>query len=122
VFVTVGVGGVCLYNVKNNDPEVGYFSAWSGQNRNPALGTRDVLASAKELAARFVPAEGYSFTDSFTLQRNSPPGPAGGYSCRWSGAPLLLGRAEGRDHLPDVVILGRRRVGIRGFLDGRFLG
>jgi hypothetical protein len=69
VFVTVGVGGVGLYNVKNNDPEVGYFSAWSGKNRNPALGTLDVLASAKELAARFVPAEGYTFTDSFTLQR-----------------------------------------------------
>lgn len=69
VFVTVGVGGVGLYNVKNNDPEAGYFSVWSGKNRNPALGTLDVTASAEELDARFVPAEGYSFTDDFTLQR-----------------------------------------------------
>lgn len=69
VFVTAGVGGVGLYDVKDNDPEAGYFAAWSGKNRNPALGTLDVTASAGELAARFVPAEGYSFTDSFTLQR-----------------------------------------------------
>lgn len=69
VFVTVGVGGVDLYNVKNNDPEVGYFSTYSGKNRNPALGTLDVTVTEEELAARFVPAEGYSFTDSFTLQR-----------------------------------------------------
>jgi hypothetical protein len=69
VFVTVGVGGVDLYNVKNNDPEIGYFSTWSGKNRNPALGTLDVTVSADELAARFVPASGYSFTDSFALQR-----------------------------------------------------
>jgi 3',5'-cyclic AMP phosphodiesterase CpdA len=69
VFVTVGVGGVGLYKVQNNDPEVGYFSVWSGQNRNPALGTLDVNASEDKLAARFVPAAGYSFTDSFTLER-----------------------------------------------------
>ena len=69
VFVTVGVGGVELYNVKNNDPEVGYFSVWSGKNRNPALGTLDVTVSVDQLAARFVPAAGYSFTDSFALQR-----------------------------------------------------
>jgi hypothetical protein len=69
VFVTVGVGGVGLYDVKSNDPEAGYFSTWSGKNRNPALGTLGVTASAKELTARFVPAEGYTFTDSFVLQR-----------------------------------------------------
>lgn len=69
VFVTVGVGGTGLYEVNSNDPEVGYFSTWSGKNRNPALGTLDVTAAANKLAARFVPASGYSFTDSFTLQR-----------------------------------------------------
>jgi hypothetical protein len=69
VFVTVGVGGVGLYNVQNNDPEAGYFVTWSGKNRNPTLGTLDVTATADELAARFVPAEGYSFSDSFRLQR-----------------------------------------------------
>jgi hypothetical protein len=69
VFVTVGVGGVGLYNVKNNDPEAGYFAIWSGKNRNPTLGTLDVTATADELAGRFVAAEGYSFSDSFTIQR-----------------------------------------------------
>lgn len=69
VFVTVGVGGVGLYDVQNNDPEVGYFATWSGKNRSPALGTLDVTASAERLDARFVPAEGYTFKDSFTLER-----------------------------------------------------
>ncbi|MCU1548350.1 MAG: phosphohydrolase [Arthrobacter sp.] len=69
VFVTVGVGGVGLYNVKNNDPEVGYFATYSGKNRNPTLGTLNVTATERDLAARFVPVEGDNFTDSFTLQR-----------------------------------------------------
>lgn len=69
VFVTVGVGGVGLYNVKDNDSEAGYFATYSGKNRNPTLGTLDVTVSAKELTARFVPAAGYSFTDTFALQR-----------------------------------------------------
>lgn len=69
VFATIGVGGVGLYDVKNKDPEAGYFSTWSGKNRNPALGTLDVTVDAEQLTARFVPAEGYKFTDSFTIER-----------------------------------------------------
>ncbi|WP_237563436.1 metallophosphoesterase [Arthrobacter sp. H-02-3] len=69
VFATVGVGGVGLYNVKSDDPEMGYFASTSGKNRDPAFGTLDVTATADQLAARFVPAEGYTFTDSFTLRR-----------------------------------------------------
>ncbi|WP_427128991.1 metallophosphoesterase [Pseudarthrobacter sp. S9] len=69
VFATIGVGGVGLYNVNADDPEAGYFASSSGKNRNPALGTLHVTATAAELAARFVPAEGYTFSDSFTLQR-----------------------------------------------------
>ena len=69
VFATVGAGGVGLYDVNDNDPEVGYFAAWSGKNRDPALGTLDVTATADRLSARFVPAQGYTFTDSFTISR-----------------------------------------------------
>jgi Calcineurin-like phosphoesterase len=69
VFVTVGTGGVSLYEVSDNDPEAGYFAAWSGKNRNPALGTLDVRATEDRLDARFVPAEGSSFTDSFRIER-----------------------------------------------------
>ncbi len=70
VFATIGVGGVGLYDVKSKDPEMGYFAKWSGKNRNPALGTLDVKATANDLTARFVPAEGYSLTDAFRIQRN----------------------------------------------------
>lgn len=69
VFATIGVGGVGLYDVHNDDPEAGYFATWSGKNRNPTLGTLDVTATSADLAARFVPAAGYSFSDSFTLHR-----------------------------------------------------
>ncbi len=69
VFVGVGVGGVGFYDVHDNDPEAGYFAAAVGKNKNPAFGTLDVTATPDQLAARFVPAEGYSFTDSFVLRR-----------------------------------------------------
>lgn len=69
VFATIGVGGVGLYDVNEGDTEAGYFATWSGRNRNPTLGTLDVTATAVDLSARFVPAEGYTFTDSFTLRR-----------------------------------------------------
>jgi hypothetical protein len=69
VFATIGTGGVGLYDVKEKDPEAAYFAAWAGRNKNPTLGTLDVTATAVELSARFVPAEGYTFTDSFTLRR-----------------------------------------------------
>jgi Calcineurin-like phosphoesterase len=70
VFATVGTGGVGLYEVNDQDPEAPYFAAWSGKNRNPALGTFDVTATADTLSARFVPAAGYTFTDSFEIGRN----------------------------------------------------
>jgi hypothetical protein len=69
VFATVGVGGVGLYNVHADDPELRYFASTSGKNRDPAFGTLDVTATADELAARFVPADGYAFSDSFTVRR-----------------------------------------------------
>ncbi len=72
VFATVGTGGVGLYDVRDDDSEAGYFASWSGGNRDPALGTLDVTATADRLSARFVPAEGYTFTDSFDIRRKKP--------------------------------------------------
>ncbi|MFC7847417.1 metallophosphoesterase [Arthrobacter sp. NPDC057388] len=69
VFVTVGTGGVGLYDVDDQDPEAGYFAAWSGKNRDAALGTLDVTATKDRLSAKFVPANGYTFTDSFSIGR-----------------------------------------------------
>jgi hypothetical protein len=69
VFATVGTGGVGLYEVNNQDPESPYFAAWSGKNRDAALGTLDVTATADRFSARFVPAAGYTFTDSFEIAR-----------------------------------------------------
>jgi hypothetical protein len=46
-----------------------YFASTSGKNQEPAFGTLDVTATVDELAARFVPADGYTFSDSFTLKR-----------------------------------------------------
>jgi hypothetical protein len=67
VFATVGVGGAGLYEVNENDPEMGYFAAWSGKNHDPAFGTLDVTATGDQLSARFVPAKGFNFTDTFTI-------------------------------------------------------
>jgi hypothetical protein len=69
VFTTVGVGGQSLYDVNTNDPEAGYFAAWSGKNHDPAYGTLDVTVTADRLSARFVPAKDYTFTDAFTITR-----------------------------------------------------
>ncbi|MFE4837084.1 metallophosphoesterase [Arthrobacter sp. NPDC056691] len=69
VFATVGTGGVGLYEVHDQDPEAPYFATWSGKNRDAALGTLDVTATADRLSARFVPAAGYSFTDTFEIGR-----------------------------------------------------
>ena len=69
VFATVGTGGVGLYDVNGEDPESPYFAAWSGKNRDAALGTLDVTATRDRLSARFVPADGYTFTDSFEIGR-----------------------------------------------------
>lgn len=69
VFATVGVGGQDLRDVQAKDSEARYFAAVSGKNRNPALGTLDVTATADRLSARFVPAQGYNFTDAFIIER-----------------------------------------------------
>lgn len=69
VFVTVGVGGVGHYDVQSSDPEAGLFAVWSGKNHNRALGTLDVTVTDSRLDGRFVPAAGFTFTDSFAIER-----------------------------------------------------
>ncbi|MBT2547048.1 metallophosphoesterase [Arthrobacter sp. ISL-65] len=69
VFATVGTGGQGLYEVNDQDSESRYFATWSGSNHDAALGTLDVTATADRLAAKFVPAEGYTFTDNFGIDR-----------------------------------------------------
>ncbi|MDQ0620645.1 hypothetical protein QFZ33_004669 [Arthrobacter globiformis] len=69
VFATVGTGGKGLYEVNDQDSESRYFATWSGSNHDAALGTLDVTATADRLAAKFVPAEGYTFTDNFGIDR-----------------------------------------------------
>jgi hypothetical protein len=60
---------VGLYDVNDQDSEAACFAAWSGKNREPALGTLDVTATADRLSAKFVPANGYSSTDTFDIER-----------------------------------------------------
>ncbi|MGP4032918.1 metallophosphoesterase [Pseudarthrobacter sp. 1C304] len=69
VFTTIGVGGESIYDVHKDDSEAGYFAAFSGKNRAPAFGTLDVILTADKLSARFVPADGYTFTDAFSISR-----------------------------------------------------
>lgn len=69
VFTTTGVGGESLYDVHKDDSEAKYFAAFSGKNRSPAFGTLDVVLTADKLSARFVPADGYTFTDAFSIAR-----------------------------------------------------
>ena len=69
VFAGVGTGGLGGHKVQADDPEAGYFAAWSGVNKDPALGTLDVSITEARLDARFVPAAGYTFTDQFSIVR-----------------------------------------------------
>ena len=69
VFAGVGTGGLGGHKVQADDPEAGYFAAWSGVNKDPALGTLDVTITEARLDARFVPAAGYTFTDQFSIGR-----------------------------------------------------
>ena len=64
----VGIGGVGLHDVREDDPEAGYFAEWSGKNVKPTYGTLKVSVAEDALTAALVPAEG-SFTDTFTITR-----------------------------------------------------
>jgi hypothetical protein len=69
VFATVGTGGKGLYEVNGRDSESRYFATWFGSDRDAALGTLQVTSTADWLVAKFVPAEGYTFTENFEIAR-----------------------------------------------------
>lgn len=69
VFVTVGLGGRDIRDVNSRDPERPYFAAWSGANKSPSLGTLAVKVTSDRMDVKFEPAEGHSFTDSFSISK-----------------------------------------------------
>ncbi|TFV90675.1 PKD domain-containing protein [Blastococcus sp. CT_GayMR16] len=73
VFVTSGLSGQERRDVNTADTEAGYFASYSGGNLNPTDGFFDVSATDDALTARFVPVAGGTFTDSFVINRGTPP-------------------------------------------------
>lgn len=69
VFVTSGLGGRNIRNINTKDEEKPYFTAWSGSNADPAMGTVDVRLNSSRMDVKFVPATGYTFTDSFSISK-----------------------------------------------------
>ncbi|MDQ0824555.1 hypothetical protein QFZ60_000728 [Arthrobacter sp. B2I5] len=69
VFVTSGLGGRNIRPINHGDEEKPYFAAWSGSNEDPAMGTVDVRVTGSRMDVKFVPADGYTFTDSFSISR-----------------------------------------------------
>jgi PKD repeat protein len=73
VFVTSGLSGQEQRDVNNADTEAGYFATASGGNVNPTNGFFDVEVTADDLTADFVPVQGGTFTDHFTIHKGTPP-------------------------------------------------
>ncbi len=72
VLVTVGTGGVPLRDVALNataDPEYPYFAATAGLNRTPTHGYLSVSATTDRLTGTFIPTNGGSFADVFSVTR-----------------------------------------------------
>lgn len=69
VFVTAGTGGTGLRDSYADDAEAPYFAAVSGANAEPTWGSLELTVSRDSLAARFAPAAGAGFDDSFVLHR-----------------------------------------------------
>ena len=69
VFVTVGIGGRTPREINIDDPESHYFASWSAGNHNSTLGTLDVTATDTRMDLKLVPADGYTFSDSFSIRK-----------------------------------------------------
>ncbi len=73
VFAVVGTGGNSLYNVNAADAEAAYFDSTAGLNQSAVWGSLDVEATDDSLQASFIRAAGATFTDSFTITRDTTP-------------------------------------------------
>ena len=73
VFATVGTGGTALRDMNAADTEAPYFAAWSGLNTLPTHGLLEVTATVDQLSASFRGTSGAGFTDSFVINRGTPP-------------------------------------------------
>jgi len=73
VSAVVGTGGIDLRNVNSADTEAGYFDSTSGLNSNPTWGALNVIATTDSLQASFLRGAGGTFTDTFSIARNTTP-------------------------------------------------
>jgi predicted phosphodiesterase len=67
VFVISGAGGDELYDIHEDDPERGYFTAVMGRNRTPRYGFLRVRLSEDKLEASFMPSTPGDFADRFVV-------------------------------------------------------
>ena len=71
VIATVGSGGVNINKQYDTDPAAPYFANYMGSNFNKSFGFLRFTATPQTLSASFVRSSGGSFTDSFSLTRNT---------------------------------------------------
>ena len=72
VAMVVGTGGNSLYDVNAADAESDLLPFHLGPEQDPVWGSLDVVATDDSLQASFVRAAGATFTDSFTITRDTP--------------------------------------------------
>lgn len=73
VFATIGTGGTGFRDVNLSDSETGYFVTASGANQNPTYGFGDFDVTPDTMTMKFVRASGGTFTDGFTITRDTTP-------------------------------------------------
>jgi hypothetical protein len=71
VVATVGSGGVNINKQFDTDPAAPYFASYMGSNFNKTFGFLRFTATPQQLSASFVRGSGGSFTDSFSLTRDT---------------------------------------------------
>jgi PKD repeat protein len=98
VFATSGLGGQEQRTVNNADAEAPYFATASASNQNLSRGFLDVKVTGDDLVARFVPVQGFTYTDAFTIHRGDPPpnnAPTASFTSTTSGRTATFdGRAS----------------------------
>jgi hypothetical protein len=71
VAVVVGTGGRHQYSVSRSDSEAGYFSTFTGSNRNLTYGVLDVTLTPTSLHAAFVEGGSRKREDTFSITAES---------------------------------------------------